>query len=251
LFFSKFRPMVRIRGRTLGRLLGVAALGSIVLATLLAPTASASTPPQVSSGDINAEVFPIPFANCNSVSPCLFLTPTAPAVFTREGFPNLTFNPPSGAGICGGTAYDSNRPFVFVNPETCHLRILQNRAHTELAGSVGTGGIDLSEFEVEFYGHIHVNSAGDVAFTAYVDDSARIGLGLNEDGNQPTDVDASGPPTAKKGYNDMFNPGLGVTTSTVHFPAAGTYPIEIDYVECCGSTLSMTLLANGAPLDNR
>lgn len=257
MFFSKFRPMVRIRGRTAGSLLGVAALGSIVLATVLAPVASAAPPGSVVSGDIALDVFANP-----TVGNSTFVTPTLPPVFHQDGFPNLTFNPPnnppgssSNANICsaaGTTTYENARPFVFVNPETCHVRIVRNAHSTAQAGVdlSGSGGANLNEFEVEFTGHIHINQPGNVVFTALVDDQAIVGLGPQEDLAQPTDPDGSGT-TAKKGLKVMFTAGLGSTTSTVFFPATGSYPIEVDYVECCGSTLFMTLLANGVPLLNQ
>ena len=40
-------------------------------------------------------------------------------------------------------------------------------------------------------------------------------------------------------YNDPTGPRGNQVT--VHFPAAGVYPYELDYSECCGGELSMTM----------
>jgi len=34
----------------------------------------------------------------------------------------------------------------------------------------------------------------------------------------------------------------------VNFPAAGSYPFELDYSNCCDGTLTLTVFANGAPI---
>src|SRR5205823_6657099 len=50
-----------------------------------------------------------------------------------------------------------------------------------------------------------------------------------------------------------FNlPGSGTPQTypvTVHFPAAGYYPFELDYFECCGQQLSLTMTAEKFTVD--
>lgn len=47
-----------------------------------------------------------------------------------------------------------------------------------------------------------------------------------------------------------YNRATGPTPNevVVNFPAAGVFPFELDYTECCGDGLVLTLTANGHPI---
>src|SRR5690606_32349768 len=47
------------------------------------------------------------------------------------------------------------------------------------------------------------------------------------------------------GSFNQTTPPIG-NSVTVHFPAAGTYPYELDYTECCGGQLVLTMAATSA-----
>jgi hypothetical protein len=223
------------------------------------------TPPKVSSGEVRADVF-------QGDGSGVFNYPSGLPVFWRSSFTNWTFNPPNSppngdsvnTNICsqgGTTTYENTIPFMFVDPEDCDgVRHLISRDGTNAAGvdSSGSGGTNLSSFQIEFTGKIKVSKAGYVQFDLYSDDGSLVGIGPNEDHKQPTNTSGNGPGsaefTAKKGYPIQFDTNSAQSASdqqfTVWFPAKGTYPMEIDYAENGSGPAVMSLLANGVPMDS-
>src|SRR5438876_7258267 len=141
------------------------------------------------------------------------------------------------------------RPFtdVIQNPDgTCSTVKAQGNGQQAGLGS-------LFNFEATFTTEMTVASAGQLTFALYVDDGWIFGAGPRIGGTeQPTYVSGllqNPPPSSPlKGYPVV---GAWNTTShggnvslTVNFPAAGTYPIEFDYTECCGGGNSLLLMTS-------
>ena len=137
---------------------------------------------------------------------------------------------------------DVTRPFTEVtqSPDgTCGTVPAQGNGFQAGVGSLNT-------FEATFTAELTVAAAGEYTFYFRTDDGWIMGSGPKIGGTaQPTFVSgdlASAPPaTPQKGYPVVgaYNQApLGTLRhTTVNFPTAGTYPIEVDYSECCGGGL--------------
>src|SRR5262249_30990535 len=102
-----------------------------------------------------------------------------------------------------------------------------------------------------FTGSYTVASAGDAVITVYVDNSFVLGIGggATRVSGQLDNAPAVTP------FQQL--PVMGATVTnigafpiTVHFPAAGTYPFEVDYVEFCSNyfaDLQSLVVMTGAP----
>lgn len=167
--------------------------------------------------------------------------------FTQP-FPLINFNPSSTSGYCsnnmGVTA--SSRPItdVFANPDgTCGTIAAQ--------GNGLQAGVNLLfNFEAVLLSSLNVASAGQITFSIPSDDGWILGLGPQLGGSaQPTYVSGAlvnAPSTTPSqsyqvvgAYNSTAPPGTEQVT--VNFPAAGSYPMEMDYTECCSGPLFVTL----------
>lgn len=108
----------------------------------------------------------------------------------------------------------------------------------------GANNSPLFNFFAVFTSSFIVNQAGDVTFTIIHDDGYILGVGngaTRVNGDLEGNVPAT---TAFNGYGVVagFNQiGSKTGSATVHFPAPGTYPYEIDYTECAGSGLQLVL----------
>ena len=130
------------------------------------------------------------------------------------------------------------------NPDgTCSTQVA---AGNTLQAGTGT----LSSFEAVFTTNLTVDSAGQVTFDLFSDDGWILGLGQQAGGTaQPTYVSGqlSNPPSSSAVEGFPVVGALNVPCCptqaqvTVNFPAAGTYPMEVDYIECCGGQLALTL----------
>ena len=177
---------------------------------------------------------------------------------STESFPVINFDPPTSAQEACTNSTDVNvqdgtRPFtdVIPNPDgTCLTKVAPG-------GPDGMGSDPYQNFEAVFLAGLTVSSPGDVTFNVYSDDGFILGIGPQVGSNaQPMRVGGDPivnfPPSgntetgsAKESYPVVgaFNDPRGATADqvTVNFPAAGTYPIEVDYTECCGGPLALTL----------
>jgi hypothetical protein len=146
------------------------------------------------------------------------------------------------------------RPFTDVVPlpnGSCSTTVVQSAD-----GSLQAGIGNLINFDMVVTGTMTVHSAGKVPFEVYVDDGFALGFGRSSGGRQPS---GTGPEsvsltkTFSRGYRIAgggwfpTTPNRGVPFS-VTFPAAGTYPFELDYEETFDAELQMVLEANGKPL---
>jgi uncharacterized repeat protein (TIGR01451 family) len=190
--------------------------------------------------------------------------PTDSGTFTEgpgligQDFPVLNFNPPAGTVPCtndtGVTIF--TRPFKDVVPDpdgSCTTQVAEDEA-----GQAGVG--DLSSFDAVFTTWLMVSAPGDVNFTSYSSGGWIVGAGYpinSASAGLPTRL--SGPFVGTSGLTAQAGLPVVAANNTgpsfpfpidfaVRFPAAGIYPVEIDYAECCGDPLSLTLQANGAAI---
>lgn len=191
-----------------------------------------------------------------------FTNPTDSGSFTAspgdtpvfdQTFPVVDFNPPGGAVNCNNaTGVDENtRPFTEVAPQnngSCTTIIAQGNGQQ-------AGVENLTSFDAVFTGSFSVPSAMDVTFNFFSDDGWIFSAGA--DGNaQPgyvsgssVNAPGSGPFTGYPVVGSYNVPSSPIQNDlVVHFPAGGVYPFEIDYSECCGGSLALTLTANGQVL---
>ncbi len=176
------------------------------------------------------------------------VTPSTPVSFTQQ-FPVILFNPPSDANVhCtpppAPPVTEATRPMVDVIPQpdgSCATMVVAGNGY-----QAGVG--PLFRFEAVFISTVTVAAAGDATFGLLADDGWTLAIGPDAAGRQPTyiagshyNVPATGPFT---GYPVVgaYNDHEDVTrhTLTVHFPAAGSYPFEMDYTERNGGNLALT-----------
>ena len=198
-------------------------------------------------------------------------TPSSPVAFQRD-FPIIDFDPPTGTVLCtNSTGVDPcTRPFKNVVPQpdgSCTVQIAQGNGMQAGCGSgtypaCGTPTCDqpsgtLFSFNAVFTGSLKVGKPGWVAFTLWSDDGWILGFGTTPGGDQPTYVSGplEGAPPASPfsglqvvGATNAIAHGTEIDELVVHFPAAGTYPFELDYNESYGGALTLTLSASYAPV---
>lgn len=174
-----------------------------------------------------------------------FNTPPDATPAFIQAFPTINFNPPSGTVPGNSTVGVNTRPFTNVTTD-----LNGNFTGTIIAQGNGVqaavGG--LFDFQAVFTGSFTVASAGQMAITFYSDDGFIFGVGggakrvsgpwLNPPANDVT-------PFEKLPVMGTYNAGTAPVANTVvvSFPAAGTYPYEVDYSECCGGQLALTVAA--------
>ena len=164
-----------------------------------------------------------------------------------QTFPTIDFNPPSGTvnhNISG--VGPSTRPFTDVTTDQ-----VGNFSGTIIAqgNGVQAGLGSLSSFDAVFTASLTITKPGDVTFGVVADDAFLLGIGggATRVSGAYENAPASNTSPFKNyplvGAWNQAAPPAGPATHavTVHFPAAGSYPYELDYAECGGGTLSLTL----------
>jgi RHS repeat-associated protein/uncharacterized repeat protein (TIGR01451 family) len=159
-----------------------------------------------------------------------------------EFFPTIDFNPPGGTVPHNITGVSTgSRPFTDI---TTDVNGNFNGAVTAQGNGLSAGVGSLFDFETVFTADYVVAKAGDVTFNFFSDDGFVFGLGGGATRvggvlvNAPSSTALEDYPVMGA-YNDPTGPRANQIT--VHFPAAGVYPYELDYSECCGGELSMTM----------
>ena len=177
-----------------------------------------------------------------------FDTPiTATPAFT-EVFPVINFNPPAGTvpGNTSGVNVNS-RPFVDVTTD-----LNGNFTGTIVAEGNGyqAGVGPMYTFQAVFSGQFTVASAGNVVFQFFTDDGFIFGVGGGA--TRVSGTYSNPPPNNLTPFYSLpvigsYNQPSAPTGNSVviNFPAPGSYPFEVDYSECCGGQLSLTM-ASGA-----
>jgi RHS repeat-associated protein len=173
-----------------------------------------------------------------------FNTPaTATPAFTQS-FPTINFNPPAGTipGNTSGIGVNT-RPFFDVTTDL-------NGNFTGTIEAKGNGveaGLGtLFTFQAVFTSTFTVASAGDVVLSFFSDDGFILGVGggATRVSGPLLNVPASGH-TAFENLPVIgaFNSATAPVANTivVHFPAAGSYPYELDYTECCAGQEVLTM----------
>lgn len=182
-----------------------------------------------------------------------FNTPPAATPAFTEVFPTIDFNPPT--GTVPNTPSDINvctRPFTDVttdiNGNFTGSIVAEGNGYQAGGGPSDNCPITSSEamftFQAVFRGSFTVKSAGNVVFNFYNDDGFIFGIGngatrvSGASTNMPTTTPFEGYPTMGS-YNIATGP-IG-NQVVVNFPVPGTYPYEVDYSECCGDQLVLTM----------
>jgi len=107
---------------------------------------------------------------------------------------------------------------------------------------------ELYAFNAVITGTFVVKTAGNVTLDVFTDDGFFMGVG-NGATRVSGDQMVGGPVTTPFfGYPVLASYNQGTAPIgrlvTVNFPAPGLYPFELDYSECCGQGLSLTLTAS-------
>lgn len=170
-------------------------------------------------------------------------TPNDTPVFDLP-FPTINFNPPAGT-VPGNTSGINvySRPFTDV---TTDLNGEFTGTITAQGNGFQAGSGPLGSFAAVFTGQYVVATPGDVVFNFFSDDGFifSVGGGATRVSGPLVNAPASGV-SAFEGFPVMgsYNQGTApvANTITVNFPEAGTYPYEVDYTECCGFQLVLTM----------
>jgi RHS repeat-associated protein len=171
--------------------------------------------------------------------------PTATPAFI-QAFPTINFNPPGGTvpGNTSGVGVNT-RPFTNVTTD-----LNGNFTGTIVAEGNGlqAGVGTLFDFQAVFTGSFTVASAGQMAVTFFSDDGFIFGVGggATRVSGPTLNVPAGGKtPFENLEVMGAYNAPTGPVANTivVNFPAAGTYPYEVDYSECCGGEIALTVAA--------
>jgi len=213
------------------------------LAGVITFCAVAHGSPRITSSTLTGRFF----AN-ESDSGAFSATLGSPVVF-RQQFAAINFNPPEGTLPCKNPTNinQDSRPFADVvlrRDGSCSVVVAQGNGQ-----QAGVG--NLASFNAVFTGTFTISEAGRVTFNIYADDGWMLGIGW-PGSPQPSFV--SGPmESASAGTPFSHLPVVGAyNTATspvrqdlvVNFPAPGTFDFELDYSECCGGELALTLTAD-------
>lgn len=164
----------------------------------------------------------------------------------QQTFPTIDFNPPDGVinhNVSG--VGPTTRPFTDVTTDGVgnFAGTLVTQGNGLQAG-VGT----LSSFDAVFTSSFVVAKPGDVTFNVLANDGFLLGIGggatrvsgAYENAPASNQSPFQGYPLVGA-WNQPSGTSVGTYSVTVHFPAAGVYPYELDYFDCCGQPLSLTL----------
>ncbi len=174
----------------------------------------------------------------------VFNTPkTATPSFT-ELVPTIDFNPPAGT-----VPHNTSGVGVFTRPYTNVTTDLQGNftGAIPLEGNGLQAGVGtLFNFQLVLTGEFTIASAGDVTFNFFSDDGFLLGIanGATRVSGPMVNVPTGGI-TEFEGYSVVGSYNVPTApvrnTIVVHFPAAGSYPYEVDYSECCAGELALTM----------
>jgi len=226
--------------------------------------AAPNAPPLISIGAVQGQFFADAHnsGTYTSSDGVFTVKPGTPPLFTPQ-FQAIDFNPPPSAQHCSnGTGVGTeSRPFVDVIPRadgSCVAQTVQGNGAQAGVDLSGQGGPNMEAFQAVFTAYVTVAKAGPISFHFYADDGWIMAMGPDAAGDQPvrdpnspsgsaqvapgTPYPTNGPFT---GYpvvaaDDQTTPPAA-NSFTVDFSAAGTYPVEVDYTECCQGSLALTL----------
>ncbi len=196
---------------------------------------------------------------------------TPPTPLFEQDFPLIDFNPPIIAHVpCIPTpyVYSSTHPFTDVILNAPGLPCAYQTAGAVVSGTpVILAPTPNTPFHAVYTGQLYVGEAGAVTFDFWSDDGWILGIGPEAyvTGTPPQPTYTAGvvvppwpatgtPPPHSPFYNylvvgradDLHGPGG--ENLTVNFPAAGYYPFELDYTECCQDPLTLVMGSDGIPI---
>jgi RHS repeat-associated protein len=166
-------------------------------------------------------------------------TPDMTPVWEQD-FSSINFDPPRGS-VPNSPVTDSTTPLtdVITDPAGNYLGSLP-------AGGNGFSPGGLTAFNTVLTDRFVVAHAGDIALDLNVDDGFFLGIGggatrvsgiwLNPPASGLTPFHGLPVVAALNNYR-----GEIAASVTVHFPAPGIYPFELDYYECCGGSQSIVI----------
>jgi RHS repeat-associated protein len=173
-----------------------------------------------------------------------FNTPTTQDPAFSKAFPSINFNPPAGT-VPGNTSGVGVRTRPFTNVT---MDLNGNFAGTIVAQGNGlqAGVGPLFNFSAVLTGEFTIETEGNVIYDFYSDDGFIFGIGNGAErvGGSNTNPPPSGLTPFESypvmgAYNIPTSPKRN--SIEVYFPEPGVYPFEIDYTECCGGELALTL----------
>jgi RHS repeat-associated protein len=187
------------------------------------------------------------FANPNNS--CTFDIGRGSTPVFGQTFPDILFNA-TASSVPHDISNVSNftRPFTDLTVDVNGNYNGQVVAQDPAGSGQQAGAGSLINFYGEFTGNFIVNQPGDLTFRILHDDGYIIGVG---NGATRVNGDLEGSPPATTPFNGYgvvaaWNTGSSGSSSsglaTIHFPAAGTYPYELDYTECGAGALFLNLL---------
>lgn len=211
---------------------------------IAAVDANTTNPPAVATTPVQGNFYAEPASATSFVA-----APTDTPAFGKS-FPNVEFNPTAamvnGEPPSGPTP--NTRPFTDVTTDQAggFAGTIVAQGNGAQAG-VKTNAADLTTFDASFAANLNVGKAEDITFAITADDGFLFGVG-----GGATKVSGAVLGTAATttpfhtypldaAYDQSGTGAPGHYLVTVHFPAAGSYPYELDYLSCCDHTLSLTL----------
>ena len=185
------------------------------------------------------------FANPNNS--CTFDIGSGATPVFSQSFPDILFNPdPSAVPHDISSVNNFTRPFTDL---TVDVNGNYNGQIVAQGNGLQAGNGSLTNFWAEFTGGFVVSQPGDLTFTINHDDGYILGVGggatrVNGDlNNNPATTPFNGYGVVAA-WNVSSTGSSSSGPATVHFPAAGTYPYELDYTECGGGALFLQLLSS-------
>ncbi|MGD8813064.1 MAG: Ig-like domain-containing protein, partial [Anaerolineales bacterium] len=174
-------------------------------------------------------------------------TPDDTPVF-EQSFPTINFNPPAGT-VPGNTSGVGVRTRPFTDVTTDLTGFFSGTIVAQGNGyQAGVG--ELFNFAAVFTGQYVVAAPDDVTFSFYSDDGFifSVGNGAERVGGSMINAPASGlSPFMSFPVMGAYNrPTAPIANNiVVNFPAAGIYPYEVDYTECCAGELALLMGVSG------
>ena len=174
----------------------------------------------------------------------VFRTPATETPQFTQLVPTINFNPPAGT-----VPHNTSGVGVFTRPFTnVTTDLLGNfTGAIPLEGNGKQAGVgSLFNFNLVLTGEFTIATAGDVTFNFFSDDGFILGIanGATRVSGPMLNVPPDGLTTFERytivgAFNAPTSPRAN--TIVVNFPAAGSYPYEVDYTECCGGQLAITM----------
>ncbi|HVN84226.1 MAG TPA: hypothetical protein VMW17_05190 [Candidatus Binatia bacterium] len=184
----------------------------------------------------------------NSAKSCTFTPTLSTTPAFRLSFDSLNFNPPPGL-ISGTTVSPTTVPFTNVVATKDGVAIATKPA---AGNNRQAGAVPLAQFFAAIVGTISVDGSQQVTFDIYHDDGFAIGFGPGATRIKPVTNPAaatmpiSGLPLM---WQSTSSGSTTVkTTVIVRFDRAGDYDFELDYINCKGTAMTLTMFADTQPI---